>query len=87
LSASYRVAKIQVLQSKSIYLVLAFPQADLDVPVYMELPAGVSPVDVSDIDCGRNSQAQQKSLWTQASRIQLVQKLGEGLIDRDSIQS
>jgi hypothetical protein len=28
--------------------VLAFPQAELDVPVYMELPAGVNPVDVSD---------------------------------------
>ncbi len=29
---------------KSIDFVLAFPQADLDVPVFMELPAGVNPV-------------------------------------------
>ena len=29
------------LESKSIDFVLAFPQADLDVPVYMELPAGM----------------------------------------------
>jgi hypothetical protein len=28
--------------------VLAFSQADLHVPVYMELPAGVNPVDILD---------------------------------------
>jgi hypothetical protein len=44
------VAKIHGLKSKSIDFVLAFPQADLDVPVYMELPAGVNPIDVSDGD-------------------------------------
>jgi hypothetical protein len=32
------VAKIHGLSSKSIDFVLAFPQADLEVPVYMELP-------------------------------------------------
>jgi hypothetical protein len=42
------VAKIHGLESKSIDFALAFPQADLDVPVYMELPVGVNPVDVSD---------------------------------------
>ena len=41
------VAKIHGLQSKSIDFILAFPQADLDVPVYMELPAGINPVDVT----------------------------------------
>jgi hypothetical protein len=40
--------KIHRLKSKSIDFVLAFPQADLDVPVYMELPVGVNPVDISD---------------------------------------
>ncbi len=34
------VAKIHGLPSKSIDFVLAFPQADLEVPVYMELPLG-----------------------------------------------
>ena len=29
------------MESRSIDLVLAFPQADLDVPVYMELPIGM----------------------------------------------
>ena len=32
------VAKIHNLPSKGIDFVLAFPQADLEVPVYMELP-------------------------------------------------
>jgi hypothetical protein len=41
-------AKFHGLSSKSIDFVLAFPQADLGVPVYIELPAGVNPVDVTD---------------------------------------
>jgi hypothetical protein len=42
------VAKVHGLQSKCINFVLSFPQGDLDVPVYMELPAGVNPVNISD---------------------------------------
>ena len=42
------VAKIHGLKSKSIDSIFAFPQADLDVQVYMELPAGVNPINVSD---------------------------------------
>ena len=34
------VAEIVGLESKAIDFVLAFPQADFDVPVYMELPLG-----------------------------------------------
>jgi hypothetical protein len=39
------VAKIHGLSSKSIDFVLAFPQADLEVPVYMELPMGFDAPD------------------------------------------
>ena len=39
------VAKIHKLDSKSIDFFLAFPQEDLLIPVYMELPAGVTPID------------------------------------------
>ncbi len=39
------VAKIHGLSSKRIDFVLAFPQADLEVPVYMELLLGF---DASD---------------------------------------
>ena len=35
------VAEILQLDTKAIDFVLAFPQADLEVPVYMELPAGM----------------------------------------------
>ena len=38
-------AKIHGLSSKSIDFVLAFPQADLDVPVFMELPLGFDAPD------------------------------------------
>jgi hypothetical protein len=34
------VAKIHGLSSKSNDFVLAFPQADLEIPVYIELPIG-----------------------------------------------
>ena len=47
------VAKIHGLKSKSIVFVLAFPQTDLDMPVYTELPAGVNPTNVSDGDWHR----------------------------------
>ena len=42
------VAKIHKLDSKSIEFFLAFPQADLPIPVYMKLPAGVTPIDEVD---------------------------------------
>ena len=35
------LSEIVGLESKALDFVLAFPQADLDVPVYMELPAGM----------------------------------------------
>ncbi len=82
------VAKIHGLQSKSINFVLAFPQADLDVPVYMELPAGVSPVDVSDKNQRRYVLKLNKSLYglKQAS-YNWFEKLQEGQITRDFVQS
>jgi hypothetical protein len=42
------VAKIHGLSYKSINCVLTFPQAKLDVPNYMEFPAGANPVNVND---------------------------------------
>ena len=35
------VAQVLDLDTQAIDFVLAFPQADLDAPVYMELPAGM----------------------------------------------
>ncbi len=39
------IATVSDLPSRSIDFVLAFPQADLDVPVFMELPIGFKPLD------------------------------------------
>ena len=62
------IAKIHGLSSKSIDFVLAFPQADLEIPVYMELPIGFDAADNADRKILR-SQIEQKSLWSQTSRI------------------
>ncbi len=82
------IAKNHGLESKSIDFVLAFPQAELDVDVYMELPAGVSPVDVSDKNCCCYVLKLNKCLYglKQAS-YNWFEKLCEGLIARDFIQS
>ena len=82
------VAKIHQLESKSIDFVLAFPQADLDVPVYMELPAGVVPMDEIDENRRRYVLRLNKSLYglKQAGH-NWFEKLRTGLLDRDFIQS
>jgi hypothetical protein len=82
------IAKIHGLQSKSIDFVLAFPQVDLDVPVYMELPAGVNPVDVSDEHRRRYVLKPNKSLYgLKQAGYNWFKKLCEGLIAQDFIQS
>ena len=37
------IAHVHNLDSKSIDFVLAFPQAELDVDIWMELPRGMTP--------------------------------------------
>jgi hypothetical protein len=82
------VAKIHGLQSKSINFVLAFLHADLDVPVYMELPVGINPVDVSDIDCHKYVLMLKKSLYgLKQAGLDWFEIFQEELITRDFIQS
>ena len=80
------ISKLNNLESKSIDFVLAFPQADLDVPVYMELPMGMSPED--DINRRKYVLRLNKSLYglKQAGH-NWFEKLKAGLIDRDFVQS
>jgi hypothetical protein len=80
------VTKIHGLSSKSIDFVLAFPQADLEVPVYMELPLG--------FDASNNGNRKLYVLCLNKSLYGLKQagynwfaKLRNGLIDRGFIQS
>jgi hypothetical protein len=60
----------------------------LDVPVYMELPAGVNPVNVSDGDRCTYILKLNKSLYgLKQAGYNWFEKLGEGLITHDFIQS
>ena len=80
--------KVHGLESKSIDFVLAFPQSDLDVPVYMELPAGVNPTNVSDGDCRCYILKLNKSLYgLKQAGYNWFEKLPKGLITRNFIQS
>ena len=82
------VAKIHGLQSKSIDCVFAFSQADLDVPVFMELPAGVNPINVLDENWCRYVLKCNKSLYgLKQAGYNWFEKLQEGLITRNFIQS
>jgi hypothetical protein len=54
----------------------------------MELPAGVNPVNVSDIDQRRYVLKLSKSLYgLKQARFNWFEKLKEGLITRDFVQS
>ena len=80
--------KFMASNQKGINFVLAFPQAELDVDVYMELPAGVNPVDVSDENCRRYVLKLNKSLYgLKQTGYNWFEKLRKGLIARDFIQS
>jgi hypothetical protein len=82
------VAKIHGLKSKSIDFILVFHQADLDIPVYMELPAGVNPLNVFDIDRRRYVLKLNKSLYDlKQAGYNWFEKLRKGLITCNFIQS
>jgi hypothetical protein len=82
------VAKIHGLKFKSMHFVLALPQANLDVPVYMELPAGVNPTNVSDGDQRRYVLKLNKSLYgLKQAGYNWFEKLCKGLITHTFIQS
>jgi hypothetical protein len=82
------VAKIHSLESKSIKLVLAFLQADLDVLAYMELPEGISPIDILDNNqCSYVLKLNKSFYGLKLAGYNWFEKLCEGLITHDFIQS
>ncbi len=80
------IAKIHGLVSKSIDFVLAFPQADLEVPVYMELPIGF---DAPNSDNRKFYVLRlNKSLYgLKQAGYNWFAKLSNGLQDRGFVQS
>ena len=79
---------IQKLESKSIDLVLAFPQADLEVDIWMELPIGFM---INEVEYGHSRSyviKLNKILYglKQAS-LNWYEKLWEGLIARGFVPS
>ena len=82
------VEKIHNIESKSIDFVLALPQADLPIPVYMELPAGVTPIDETDSNRQRYVLRLNKYLYgIKYSGHNWFDKLCSGLTDRHFFQS
>jgi len=82
-------AKIHGLKSKSIDFVLAFPfpQANLEVPVYMELLAGINPTNISDGDQRHYVLKLNKSLYSvKQAGYNWFEKLREGPITCNFIQ-
>jgi hypothetical protein len=81
------ITKIHGLSSKSIDFVLAFLQADLESPLYMELPIGFDALNNEDqkfYDLKLN-----KSLYglKQAGYNWFAKKLSNGLQDHGFVQS
>ncbi len=70
----FAIAKIHGLSSKSINFVPVIPQADLELPVYMELPIGF------DAQNSENHKfyvlrLNKKFVWSETCRVQLVGKV------------
>jgi hypothetical protein len=79
-------AKIHGLSSKSIDFVLAFPQADLEIPVYMELPIGFDAPEGEY--CKSYVLRLNKSLYgLKQAGYNWFAKLSNGLQDRGFVQS
>ena len=81
------VAQILQLNTQAIDFVLAFPQADLEVPVYMELPAGMD-LQGKGVSSSRYLLKLTKSLYgLKQGSLNWHNKLKTALIDRGFMES
>ena len=82
------VAKIHKLDSKSIDFVFAFPEVDLTITFYMELPVGVTLIDQADSNIQPCILRLNKSLYgLKYSGHNWFEKLRSGLTHRHFAQS
>jgi hypothetical protein len=76
------IAKIHGLESKSIDFVLAFPQADLDVDIWMELPIGFQPIDDPEHPNQYVLKLKKNLYGLKQASYNWYGKLRDGLVDR-----
>jgi hypothetical protein len=76
------IAKIHGLESKLIDFVLAFPQADLDEDIWMDLPIGFKPID-DPAEAPKFVLKLRKNLYgLQQASFNWFTKLCDGLLDQ-----
>ena len=81
------IAKIHGLESKSIDFVLAFPQADLDVDIWMELPIGFDPQEDPDKSPRYVLKLNKNLYGLKQASFNWYEKLKEGLMNREFVPS
>ena len=76
------LCNIHGLHSKSIDFVLAFPQADLDVNIWMELPMGIVVGLHESESCGYVLKLKKSLYGLKQASLNWFEKLKQGLTDR-----
>ena len=76
------LCNIHGLESKSIDFVLAFPQADLDVDIWMELPVGIVVDQFSTNSHGHVFKLNKRLYGLRQASLNWFEKLKQGLTDR-----
>jgi hypothetical protein len=76
------LCNIHGLHSKSINFVLAFPQADLDVDIWMELPMGIVVGSHESKSCGYVLKLKKSLYGLKQASLNWFEKLKQGLMDR-----
>ena len=76
------LCNIHGLESKSIDFVLAFPQADLDVDIWMELPVGIVVDQLPSNSCGYVLKLNMSLYGLKQASLNWFEKLKQGLTDR-----
>jgi hypothetical protein len=76
------LCNIHGLESKSIDFILAFPQADLDVDIWMELPTGIIISGKEDVSRGYVLKLKKSLYGLKQASLNWFEKLRQGLMDR-----
>jgi hypothetical protein len=75
------LCNIHSLESKSIDFVLAFPQANLDADIWMELPTGIVVADKSNKSCAYILKLKKSLYGLNQASLNWFEKLKQSLVD------